>query len=283
MQTRSLYTQPQRFFATRRPAQLGPLSGIFKGIELVVLDIDGTVLKDTVPHYWKHMNITRAHYTEKEHWSSKECDQYFEMISEQHGASWISRRHVMAHMTEVYDEGHKMIDEAIETFYQSFASDVNTPELFPSLRELLSGLNDLAIPVLAFSDTDHFLINNMLSNHEIDHHFHRIVGETQKPQPDVLHEVLEQHPELPQTTGEHVLVIGDNLSTDGTLAKNIGGQFIYFVGGQKTLQRRQSMVNLQSKQQEGLVPKDAVLLDDFRFLCAEMNDFAAEKTVSLKC
>ncbi|MCB1828353.1 MAG: HAD family hydrolase [Coxiellaceae bacterium] len=269
MQLRSIPTRSMRFFSLGQSALHRQLNGIFHGTELVIMDIDGTVLNNTIPFYWKHMNITRATYTNKPHWSANECLQYFEKIHKEHGASWISRQHVMAAMIEVAQHD-QLIEVAIQTFYQSFANDPHAPSLFPHLKELMIRLREQQIPVMAFSDTDHFLIDTLLAKNNIREYFHNIVGETRKPDPAILHAVLAQHPELPQTTGDHVVVIGDNLATDGALAKAIDAKFIYFVGGVKTVQRQQAIDNVAVQQQNGCVPNDTIVIDNFNELCVAL-------------
>lgn len=261
----------RRFFQTGKVDQGQLLNGIFYGIELVLVDIDGTVLDQTIPHYRKHLNQARHGVTAKQHWSHDEFLLFRKRTFEQHGTDWISHRHMIADMIEIYDENHESVELGMRIFYDSFALDTFTPPLFPSLRELLENLKNNQLPVLAFSNNDHYLIQTMLTNHRVHDQFHAIVGDTNKPKPDVLHEVLRQHPELPQTTGEHVLVIGDSLATDGELAKNIGAKFVYFTGGFEQEDKKRSYQAVKQKQQEQRIPLQTVIIDDFSMLQLELK------------
>jgi phosphoglycolate phosphatase-like HAD superfamily hydrolase len=202
------------------------LKNLLKKVELIIFDVDGTILRDTHIQYWKHLNLASAKFANKE-WSNA---QFWEYLKRPHG--YVSRQHIMATMLGHHpDEESELVKNAIEFFYQSFNLDKQASATFPHVIAAIAQLKNHGIPSIAFSDTEAVLVKKMLSDHDLHVEFESIVGTAKKPDVTILCDTLKERAAKPQLPGDNVLVIGDNLKADGALAKKAGCSFLYFSGG----------------------------------------------------
>jgi phosphoglycolate phosphatase-like HAD superfamily hydrolase len=228
----------------------GELPRILEKVEVIIFDVDGTILKDTHIQYWKHLNFATSHYKNTT-WSD---DEFWNYLRRPQG--YTTRQHIVASMLGQDPlEESDMVKNTMEFFYLSFCSDDQKSELFPHVRVAISELSRKGVSLIAFSDTEEILVRKMLSDHELNPYFEFIVGNAKKPSPMVLDETLKRLRSTARVTDENILVIGDNLCTDGALALRAGCSFIYFTGGDE-----EKAEKFQSMKKTGDIPKDSIMI-----------------------
>jgi len=254
-------------FLTQYISTKKDLATLLRGIELIIFDVDGTILKDTHIQYWKHLNKASSHHANKQ-WSDAQFRQY---LSRPEG--YTTRQHIVASMLEQDpSQDSDLVRKTMDFFYQSFCEDQEKSELFPHVVMAVTELTRCGIPSIAFSDTEEVLVRKMLSDYNLHSHFESVVGQAKKPDTTVLHHALKNRSSHPQITGKNILVIGDNLKTDGALAERAGCAFLYFSGGAP-----QKADEFFRAREAGTIPKDSLMINSHGEVLDAMDDLLESK------
>lgn len=249
--------------------QQASLENILSGIELIVFDIDLTVLDKTTDHYWTHLNHARVSYSQSQlkPWAEHDFHAYFAETKR-----WISREHIVSRMIGTYDLTDERVESACAIFYDSFESDIDVPKLFPGVHDLLSLLKQSNVPLLALSDTEARLIKHMLTHRDVHHHFTDIIGEAKKSEStDSFDQFMQRQSFDFPHRGKHILVIGDSLNSDGKLAQQIGARFIFFIGEQDLNKVAKKKTAFHQAIIKGAIPKDSIVITDYQQLIHAVN------------